>query len=298
MQKQSQPMVELLTNQGCRIGEGPLWHPEEKRLYWTDIPAARLYRCRDDGSEVEQFPTGGQVGGFTLQEDGSLLLFMEKGAIKLWRNGKFTGVVVEQLPSERDSRFNDVIADPEGRVYCGTMSSPHHQGRFYRLDTDGSLTLLRDDMLTPNGMGFSPDLRYLYQNDSRAAVLYRFRYHRASGELSGREVIFQAAPGYPGGRPDGMTVDADGFIWTARWDGGRIVRHAPDGTPREEILFPVAKVTSLAIAGENSLTAFCTTAGGTGEPSGEGKMDGAIFRCRPLPAAGIGEFRSRVKTPV
>ncbi|GAI61913.1 unnamed protein product, partial [marine sediment metagenome] len=85
-----------------------------------DIPTGRMFRYDPGTGEHEQFYQGQIVGGFTIQAEGTLLLFMARGAVKVWRNGELIDVL-EEIPDERDSRFNDVIADPEGRVFCGTM---------------------------------------------------------------------------------------------------------------------------------------------------------------------------------
>ncbi len=287
------PVPQLLADLPCHTGENPLWHEDERLIYWTDIPNARLYRCRPDGSKLACFEVGEPVGGFTLQADGKLLLFMARGAVKLWQDGVFGDTVVEEIPAERDSRFNDVIADPAGRVFCGTMSSPAHGGRFYRLDLDGRLTLLRENMGTPNGMGFSLDLHTFYQNDSRDSQMYRYRYCQATGELSDCAVHLAVDPEAGQGRPDGMTVDAEGNLWTARWDGACLVHHAADGTPQRVIPFPVKKVSSLTIAGEDGRTAFVTTAGGHLRPA-DGALAGSLFRLDHLPIPGRPEFRSRI----
>ena len=97
----------------------------ERRLYWTDIPTGRMFRYAPATGRHEQFYQGDVVGGFTIQADGSLLLFMAKGAVKNWRGGELR-TIIDEIPEERDSRFNDVIADPCGRVFCGTMSSSAH----------------------------------------------------------------------------------------------------------------------------------------------------------------------------
>ena len=109
--------------------------------------------------------------------------------------------VVEEIPVERESRFNDVIADPEGRVFCGTMPGPDGGGRLYRLDRDGTLTELLDGVGLPNGMDFSPDGRLLYFVDSKAGIIWRFDYDRATGELAGRRP-FADAGGLEGGPTD------------------------------------------------------------------------------------------------
>src|SRR5580698_9676078 len=114
--------LELIADYACETGENPLWHPFERRLYWCDIPKGRLFRYDPATGIHEQCFEGRVIGGFTIQADGALLLFMDRGTIALWRDGCVTEVVSE-IAAERNSRFNDVIADPHGRVFCGTMSS-------------------------------------------------------------------------------------------------------------------------------------------------------------------------------
>ena len=120
-----QPMQvepELVADYQCVTGENPLWHEDEGRVYWTDIPTGRLFRYNPANGRHEQFFKGDVIGGFTIQEDGSLLLFMARGAVKLWRDRRLE-TLIDEIPQERDTRFNDVIADPRGRVFCGTMST-------------------------------------------------------------------------------------------------------------------------------------------------------------------------------
>jgi len=118
---------EIVADFACLTGEGPLWHPLEQRLYWVDIPAGKLFRWDPAAGQSETCIDGGDpIGGFTVQPDGALLLFMARGAIKLWQGGRLT-TVVDEIPEERDSRFNDVIADPAGRVFCGTMPAGGRQ---------------------------------------------------------------------------------------------------------------------------------------------------------------------------
>ena len=104
-------------------GEGTLWHEGEQKLYWLDIPNGSIYRYDPREGSHERVYAGEVIGGFTVQADGSLLLFMAKGAVRIWKQGQLT-TVIEEIPEEREARFNDVIADPEGRVFCGTLSTP------------------------------------------------------------------------------------------------------------------------------------------------------------------------------
>ena len=118
---------EMIADYACEVGEGPLWHPVEKRLYWADIPGGRLFRYDPSTGEHEQFYDGGVVGGFTFQEDGALLLFMERGAVAVLRDGDLR-CIIDGLPGEEENRFNDVFADAGGRVFCGTMPNDPERG--------------------------------------------------------------------------------------------------------------------------------------------------------------------------
>ena len=182
---------ELIADYSCETGEGPLWHPGEKMVYWTDIPAGRVFRYDPATGMHEICYTGGVVGGFTVQADGSLLFFMERGAVSVWRDGELS-TVIDEIPDERETRFNDVIADPEGRVFCGTMPTPERPGRLYRLDTDGTLHLILEDVGISNGMGFTADHRTMYFTDTPTLNIYRFDYDRKTGGISNREVFARA----------------------------------------------------------------------------------------------------------
>jgi D-xylonolactonase len=234
---------------------------------------------------------GDVVGGFTIQSDGALLLCMAKGAVKIWRDGELT-TVLDEIPGERETRFNDVIADPEGRVYCGTMSTPHRAGRLYRLDPDGTLTKLLDGIGTSNGMGFTPDGKQMYYTDTRKQEIYLFDYDRTSGEISNQRVFVKVPMKPEEGRPDGMTVDAQGHVWSARWDGGCLVRYSPQGVEEQRVRFPAKKVSSVTFGGPDYTDMYVTTAGGQNKAE-EGAGAGALFHLN-LGIAGVPEFRSRI----
>jgi len=279
----------LLADYGCVVGEGPLWHPGEQRLYWIDISTGRIFRYEPASGTHEQCYGGEVVGGFTIQADGALLLFMARGAVKIWREGELT-TVVDEIPGERESRFNDVIADPAGRVFCGTMPTENQLGRLYRLDTDGTLTELLDGIGVSNGMGFTRDHRQMYYTDSAKREIYLFDYDQATGALTNQRVFVQTPEGE--GIPDGMTVDAEGCVWSARWDGGCLIRYAPDGTEVLRINFPAKKVSSVTFGGTDYTDMFVTTAGGDRKAQ-EGPGAGALFHLN-LGIRGLPEFPSRI----
>ncbi|MBI3911929.1 MAG: SMP-30/gluconolactonase/LRE family protein [Armatimonadetes bacterium] len=280
---------ELIADYECVVGEGPLWHPGERRLYWVDIPTGRMFRYDPATGSHEQFYQGEVVGGFTIQVDGSLLLFMARGAVKIWREGELT-TVIEEIPEEHNTRFNDVIADPMGRVFAGTMPAVDHPARLYRLDPDGTLTRVLDGRGLSNGMGFTTDRRGMYWTDTYRLAIYLFDYDQNTGALTNERVFVRIPEGE--GLLDGLTVDADGFVWSARWDGGCVIRYAPDGSEERRIRLPAQRVSSMAFGGPDYGDLYITTAGGDNRVE-NGPGAGALFRVRPG-VLGLPDFLSRI----
>ena len=280
-------------------GEGPLWHAQEKRLYWGDIHGGKLFRYDPATGEHEMFFDGQVIGGFTIQADGSQLLFMEYGEVAILKDGELS-TVIDKLPGEEEHRFNDVIADPAGRVFCGTMAlnsddavSGDVTGRLYRVDTDGTITEILDGIGISNGLGFTPDRKQMYYTDSVAYAIYLFDYDEASGELSNQRTFVDTPRSDDEGIPDGMTVDAAGYVWSARAGGGRLVRYSPDGREERTVRFPTANiVSSVTFGGPDMTDTYVTTIGGDERPE-EGTEAGALFQVN-LGIAGVADFESRV----
>lgn len=283
--------IEHIADYACTVGEGVIWHPLERRVYWVDIPPGRLFRYDPASGRHEQVLEGEALGGVTIQADGSLLLFKARGRIEIWRDGQ-TEIVVDEIAADRDSRFNDVIADPAGGVFCGTMASPTHPGRLYRLARDGSLTIVLDDIQVPNGLGFTPDRRGVYFTDTMRRTITRYEYDEATGAMANGRVVVRVPEDAAEGLPDGMTVDAGGSIWSARWDGGCAVRYTPDGAEDGRVAVPARKIASLAFGGDDYRDLYVITAGGDKKET-DGPGAGALYRLRPG-VAGKPEFFSRV----
>ena len=300
--------LELIADYACHTGEGPLWHPEHRALYWCDIPNGRLFRYypADHFHECCWEDTSRPLGGYTIQKDGTLLLFRDQANVVVWSEAEIVSTVIAEIPELIPTRFNDVVADPEGRVYCGSISTDNISGRLYRLDRDGSIHVLLTDQGTPNGMGFSPDLKTMYYNDSRRAKTWAFTYDRRTGALSNQRLFRDADARNDPGRPDGLTVDAAGYIWTARWEGASILRFAPDGSLDAQFDVPQARnVSSLAFAPRFNHTTgqwssqlidlYITTAGLDNRKT-TGAQGGALFRMRFAndPYRGQTEHRSGI----
>ncbi|MCX7799821.1 MAG: SMP-30/gluconolactonase/LRE family protein [Fimbriimonadales bacterium] len=255
----------------CHLGEGPLWHPTERALFWTDIERGDLHRWDAASGRHMSWRVCRQLGGFTFQSDGSLLLFCERGTVLTLREGRvepFAAVTGE----DPAGRFNDVSADPDGGVFCGTMPCEGRLGKLYRLTPDGVFEVVADEVGCSNGLGFSPDGRTMYFVESPLRRVDAFDY--VDGRASNRRVLadFSDLPGVP----DGLTVDSEGFLWIAFWDGSRVLRLAPDGTRAREVPTPAKKPTSIAIGGPDGRTANVTSFGGS-EPAADDPLGGRLF---------------------
>ena len=281
---------EVVLDAPLRLGESAIWHEDERRLYFTDIEGQTLRRY-DPATDTHEIVLSGEtVADVTIQADGSLLLFQAAGRISRLVDGR-TVPVRPDIAEDHATRFNDVFADVEGRVYCGTMPTGERAGRLYRLDPDGSLTVAIEDAGVSNGMGITVDFRYFYHTDTTCRTITRYPYDRASGALGPGEVVVRIAPDSDD-QPDGMTLDADDRIWSASYGGGRIMHFEADGTPIGSVEFPARKMTSIAFGGEGLTVAYATSAEGPGRP-GTGPLAGSLFRFSPG-VRGKPPFRSRI----
>lgn len=204
---------------------------------------------------------------------------MDGLSISPWNNGIFTPLIRE-LPEELGSHFNDVVADPVGRVFSGTVpndetSLPNRQGRLYRLDTNGSINPILDGIGISNGFAFSTDGSILYYTDSFTRQIYMFDYDVETGNISNKRTLLETP--LDKGVPDGMSVDSNGYVWSARWEGWALYRYAPDGTEGRRVHLPAKKVSSLTFEGSD-LTDIYVTTGGCDNKTTEGEGAGALFR--------------------
>ena len=282
--------IEMLADYDCVVGEGPVWHDDEQRLYWTDIETGRMFRLDPVTGQHEQFYEGREVGGMTVQADGRLLLFLDRGTVAVWDDGTLREIVPE-IPDEIESRFNDVIADPEGRVFCGTVPTADRDGRLYRIDPDGSVSMVLEGIGCSNGMGFTKDLEHMYYTDSLPRRIYLFDYDRATGAIANRRVSVKTPDDE--GLPDGMTLDENDDVWSARWDGWGVYRFGRDGQVKEKIDIPAKKISSVTFGGEDYADMYLTSAGGDDKQE-NGEHAGALWRVRGAGVKGRAEFRSRI----
>jgi len=281
------PDVTLLIPAKSSLGENPLWDEAKRTFYWTDIDAGEVHAWSEATRKAQRIYSGPKVGGFTLEHDGALALFRVNDIVRLGDDGECTRAIPFQ--DEGSERFNDVTADPRGRVFAGTIGLNKTSGGVFRYDPDGTSRLLFRGTGVSNGMGFSPDRKTFYWTCSTTMRIFAFDYVEETGEISRQRLIHQAQQ--TDDIPDGMCMDANGGFWSARWDGRRIVHHQPDGTPDREIIITTLRPTSCCFAGKNFDQLFVTSARLSDEVDSD--VAGGVFR---VTGAGMGRpvMRSRL----
>ncbi|WP_020500439.1 SMP-30/gluconolactonase/LRE family protein [Sciscionella marina] len=260
------------------LGEGPLWDAASGTLLWVDIPGGFVHRTDPaDGAETSVH-LGEPVSAVLPARDGSLLAAVGHRLIELG-----TGAVLAEVPHRPDMRFNDGAADPRGRLYLGTMHTAQLPGTacLYRLNRARAFEPVLEGVTISNGLGWSPDGGILYYVDTPSMRVEAIAYDPESGELGARRVFAEFTEEH--GRPDGLTVDEDGFVWVALIRGAALHRYAPDGRFDSVIELPVSHPTSCAFGGPGRDELYVTTARDllTEQQRAEQPLAGRLLRLRP-----------------
>jgi sugar lactone lactonase YvrE len=286
---------DLLLDAHAVLGEGPLWHPRRRRLFWVDIEGHAIHDTDIHTPEDVVVPVGEQVG--CIAPAGERLLLM----------GLRSGFAVMDLDTRRrvhiddpeyhlpENRFNDGKCDPAGRFWAGTMaiSEAEDQGSLYCLDTTLKVTCKVPGVSVSNGLAWSLDEKTMYYVDSPDRRVVAYDYERATGAIAHVRSVYDVPEG--GGFPDGMAIDSDGCLWVALWDGGRVIRIDPGaGRVVDTIQMPVSRPTSCAFGGSRLDELYITSASITltAEQRAAQPHAGGVFVCRPgvqgLPAVEFG----------
>ena len=240
------------------LGEGPIWVEAEQALYWLDIKGRKIFRL-SEASGREQWDTPMRVGAIAPRKSGGFIAGTEHGFVEIALDqGRFEIIhdPEEHLPG---NRFNDGKTDRRGRFWAGTMDDGEKaaSGSLYRLGADGSCRKIDQGYRVTNGPAFSPDGSRMYHSDSALQLIYAFDLSE-DGEPGERRLFASFAQG--DGFPDGMTVDSDGFLWVAFWDGWCVRRLSPDARVVETIKMPVQRPTSCAFGGPELDRLYITSA--------------------------------------
>ncbi|KGN30881.1 gluconolactonase [Knoellia sinensis KCTC 19936] len=254
-------------------GEGPVWSPSWGGLRWVDMLAGDVLSLQPDGS-VGRRHVGEVAAALRPRRGGGAVIGIERGFALEDPDGSVRAL--DEIWGDPSVRMNEGGCDPDGRFYCGSMAYDQEEGAasLYRLDPDGTIVTVLDGLTVCNGLDWSPDGSRAFHNDTATRTIAVYDYDRDEG-LTNRRVFVEME-----NRPDGLTVDAEGGVWTALSDGGAVRRYSPEGDLDVVIEVPAHKVTACTFGGENLDELFITTSREGLQP-GEDPLTGALFRAVP-----------------
>lgn len=267
--------IRLIAAREAKVTECPLWDGRRKTLHFVDIYGQRIVSLDWASGAQTELETAEPVGCIGLAGDGYFVAGLEKGPALIDR---CTGEAraLGTISVGEGNRLNDGRCAPGGRhFWVGSMVErlDRAAAHLYRIGADGDIRTAASDLICSNGLAWSPDGRTLYHSDSRQRTVWAYDYRRDSGDVGNKRVFCVAREGE--GRPDGAAVDSEGCYWSARYDGWRIVRHAPDGRELFVLHTPVQNPTMCAFAGEDLSTLVFTSARGSLTPEALRKQPNA-----------------------
>ena len=260
--------AELLQCANALLGEGPIWDEVEQAYFWGDLKSHRIFRFDPESGQSGIWTLPYQFGCFALREQGGMCVVTDHGYEFLnLGTGDLSRVVDPEADLAFDHCYNDGKVDPGGRFWVGSLpiagargeEITEDTGRLYSLAPDGDVRCHDDGLFVSNGMGWSPGADRMYHIDSWRGTVFAHDFDNGTGQLSNKREFFTFTDDADG-FPDGMTVDAEGGLWIAMWDGWKIVNISKDGTRLGEVEMPVQKPTSCCFGGKNLDQLFVTSA--------------------------------------
>ncbi len=242
------------------LGEVPIWSITEQALYWIDVRGPLLRRRDFATGQVQSWQMPELVGCIALRTGKRGVIAGLRSAVVLFDPA--TGAL-ERFPGphaeQPQMRFNDGKCDRQGRFWVGSMDDVGRGpvGTLYRFEAGNFIPVI-ENIAIPNSLCWSPDGTTMYFADGIDPIIWRYAFDPASGALGERRQFARLPEGT--GMPDGATVDADGYLWSAQYGGGLVTRFAPDGRVDRSISVPVTQPTSCAFGGADMATLFITSA--------------------------------------
>ena len=284
--------VRCVVPAGDICGEGAVWHPEHRAVYWADINRFLLHKFVPEEGITRAWLFDEPVTSVNLTAAPDTLLLVFGSKIGIWSEAAHPNVeVIYRLKDAPRMRFNDARVDPRGSLWAGTMRNnvgPRGEDLevefadavLYRVAPDGTVTAWKTGIGISNTLAWSPDRRTFYFGDTHANTLYSFDYDETNCSISHERVFFHGHAGVP----DGSAMDADGFLWNTRPKAGTLVRVAPDGRVDRTVPLPVTRPTTCTFGGSKLNTLYITSA-----RSAE-QLSGSLFAL-DLPIGGVPEGR-------
>ncbi len=255
------PEVTIVADYGDLCGECPVWDSASGLVYWIDCVALKFLQYDWRTREHHIVRQGLPVNGFRRNRPGGFVITNNDG-VWLWEGSGEPQLVTAEAEGSR-CQLNDCASDSAGRLIAGSYfynpAGEYPLGKLIRVGTDGRAIVLDEGFHLSNGLSFSPDDRTLYFADSVARLIYAYDYDVSAGSVRNRRVLVQVPR--EEGLPDGLAVDAEGFVWSAQWYGSCVVRYDPDGKVERRIQTAAKQTSSLAFGGPDLTDIFITSAG-------------------------------------
>lgn len=239
------------------LGEGPLWNVKEQAIYWVDIEGKKIQRYFPTTGKYEAFDVPLRVCLMAFREKGGLICGTEDGFYFWNTQDQKMEFISNPEKGKEGARFNDGKVDRKGRLWAGTMTPTGATSALYRIDADLKVSKHVDGITISNGIGWSPDNKVMYYVDSIRYVIYAFDYNHETGDLSNQRTFVQMDEDF--GIPDGLTVDSEGNVWCAIYDGWKVMCYSPNGEVYAEVRMPVARPSSCMFGGRDLDELYVTT---------------------------------------
>ncbi|GAB6394744.1 MAG: Gluconolactonase [Bacteroidales bacterium] len=284
---------ELVYKAEATTGEGAIWHPGRKSLFWVDIEGKTLYEFLPEKKNCRQWTFDRMATTVVPETENTVIVALQNEIIRLNLTDNVRTSVAKIDDAGGKYRFNDGKCDPEGRLWVGTMVLDGQAGAtaaLYTIDSQGRVTERLAGVTTSNGIVWTADKQYMYYNDTPTGRVARYRYDAATGNVTYDGIAVVMEPGTGG--PDGMTIDRDGNLWVAQWGGYGVYCYNPlTGKLINKVETPAPNVASCAFGGENMDILYITTAraGLSEEKLKAYPLSGSLFSCKPG-AAGVKAF--------
>ncbi len=264
------------------LGETPVWDPVDEVLYWVDIVGKVVHRYDPSNGTDASFNAGASVGCVALASEG--LIFAAGNRIIQSDIAGAPRLVCNEIFSGRRVRFNDGRVDPYGRFYVGTMDLSEREplGALYCLSSDGVLRTVLDSLVVSNGLDFSDDGSVLYHIDSPTRSVKSYAVDVADGRLSRPRTVFEIPESL--GEPDGLVIDAQGYLWISMWGGGKVIRFDSRGEILQSVALPVSQPTGITFGGAalDELYVCSARDGLDAEQLAREPLAGSVFRIQLL----------------
>jgi|SRR5450432_165801 len=286
-------MEEVVPGHRCLLGEGPVWDARRKTICWIDILLGEIHEFSPADGLHKKISVDQMIGSIAVCQDGNLIGALKNGFGIIDRKSGTVHMIANPEKHLPGNRFNDGKCDPAGRFWAGTMSHTDEpeKGSLYTLEKDLTIIKKIDKASISNGMAWSADHKTFFYIDTPTFTVVAFDFDKNSGDISNKRIVIRVS--HKEGSPDGMTIDSQGMLWIAHWDGWQITRWDPEkGEKIHAIPLPVARVTSCCFGGHDFQDLYITSAktGLSKEQMKTQPLAGSLFVIKNIGYSGLPFF--------